>query len=266
MKRFLFSLLFLGSLSAAAQGAELDTALRDLCNRALTNIYQDILAVQGQHPELKDFGENNFYKKEDGIYAIFFEGSAVGQPEGSQPYAFGLTIESLTKQTFKSQVGTFSFGFPALGIKFSGFQSPIPKRGQFDLRPLIHRHGIPVSLEEQKRLPVRLEVQPAKDHFALQEPIVFDVILTNKGSTSIFVKKLDVYTLYFIINNKPWGTPPSHQASGGERVSLKSGESLKTRFTGESYGEPGEVEMNVMYRLLVNGVNPFASVKIKIRD
>lgn len=264
IKRFIFLFIFWGSALAWAQNAAIEPALRDLCNQAMLYVYQDILAVKDRYPELADFNEKSFYENRDGIYAIFYEKKTSSLGGKPSPYAFGLTIENIKAQTFYGREGVSSFAFSALGIKFSSFQLPPPKRSQFNLRPLINRHGILISLEEQRHLPLRLELKPTKATFELNEPIEFDVVLTNVGKSNIFVKKLNFDMLYFVINNKPWGKPLTQKVSGGERVTLRQGESIRTRFKGQSYATTGVVEIHAVYRLLVNGVNPFATLKVQI--
>lgn len=266
MGRLIFVIIFWGIMITAARAAAIDPSLQELCNQAMLQAYQDVLAVKDRYPELAHFDEKSFYENREGIYAIFYETTIPGTNGKPQPYALGLTIESLTAKTFSGKGQVFNFGFPALGLKLSGFQSPAPKHGGFNLNPVIQRNGIPISLEEQLRLPLRLEIRPTQDIFRINEPIEFEVVLRNAGTSNIFVKKLDFDTLYFLINGKPWGTPPSDYKTGGERITLKRGAETRARFKGQSYVKPGIVEIHVMYRMVVRGVNPFATVTVRIKE
>jgi len=267
MKRLILILCLVFCPPVPAQETPvIDDATREISRKVILNIYRDILAVKDQHPELAGFDEDCLYENRRGIYAIVYKQKDFDMEKQRDPADFGITIDAMADETFPGRPANLNFGFPLIGVKFAGYQPLYLPQGRFDLLKFINRRGIDLSLHEQKYLPLRLGIRPLKENFRIGEPIEFEVSLENASAANIYVKKLDWNSLYFLIGERPWGTPPDKKNQAGERVVLRAGEKLKARFKGSTFSSPKEMDVHAAYNLKVKGVSLFATTKIRIRE
>lgn len=249
----------------------LDEETVELCNQMILNIYYKILEVRDRYKELSDFDETAFFQNKRGIYVIMYESKSVDKRRrGKEPYAFGVTIDTMDDETFKNKQGAFNFGFPPLGLKISGYQIKHLLRSQYNILPLVEEQGALLADHQQKYLPLRISIRPLKEQFYVKEDIEFEVILTNVSKRHMTVQPLNDKTLFFLFENEFWGTSPSLKGaqyrSQAMPVILKSGESLSKVYKGESFVRPKEIEIYGVYRMKIDGVNPTTKLKIKIVD
>lgn len=265
MRKILITCVFFLLLScrAAVAGSPFPPDLISISNDVMTKIFQEILAQKDSYPELAEFGMENLEKNSQGVYVIQYM-APESQYNRDGRYSFGVTIEPMDGQAFSEKKGAFSYGFPLLGLKFSAYQPTYLRRGEFNLQPVINRSGLPLSLEEQKHSPLRLDLVTDKDVFRVGEPLEFDITLTNVSDTNMLVRKLSHETIYFLINEQPWGTPPSSNAKTGAASGLAPGESLKMHFAEDGYRTPGYIDIHAVYRMNIKGVHPFTTKHIEV--
>ena len=270
-----FGLLFLFFFAATsfihAEEIQIDEETKQICNQAMLNIYDDILAVKEKHKELVNFGENSFYENKYGIYTIVYQydGDTADNPDLKRketPYAFALTVDKMADITFKQKEGAFNYGFPLLGIKFSGYQKKHVIRSQFDILPLVDKHGTLLSDHQQKYLPLRLYLRPLKENYRVRDDIEFEVVLKNVSKRNMIVKSLGYDSLYFLFNNEVWGASPSGGVKGGESLVLGAGQSISTVFKGASFQRPQEFNIYCVYRMTIKEINPYGILTLKIVD
>ncbi len=256
--------LIIQSSFCFAKDLSIDDQTKELCNKVMINIYQDILKVKEKYKELADFNEDVFYENKYGIYTIMYEFKGAQPEKPSTPYAFAITIDGMEDTTFKQSEGSFNYGFPILGLKFSGYQQKHLLRTRFDILPLIQEHGQLLADFQQKYLSLRLFLKAIKDVYQIKEDIEFEVILKNVSKRHMVVKSLGSESLLFLFNNEYWGTSPFANQRGGENVVLKAGDSISMRFKGESFQRSTEIEIYSVYRMSIRGINPTAKLKIQI--
>lgn len=268
---FLCLLLFTSTSFIHAEEIQIDDATKEICNQVMLNIYYDILAAKDKHKELVNFGENAFYANKYGIYTIVYQydGDTPDNPELKRretPYSFALTIDKMTDITFKQKDGAFNYGFPLLSIKFSGYQKKHAIRSQFNILPLVDKHGTLISDHQQEYLPLRLFIRPLKETYRVREDIEFEVVLKNVSKRNMIVKSLGHDTLYFLFNNEAWGANPSGGVRGGQSVILRPDQSISTVFKGASFQRPQEFNIYCLYRMTIKDINPYGILNVKVVD
>lgn len=240
---------------------------REICNKVIRNIYYDILTDKKRYRGLADFGEDALYENKQGILTIVYQFDTGKQTNSNlrrDKYAIAVTIEKMGEKLFQNQEGYFAYGFNVLGLKISGYQRKHLLRTQYDIIPLINKHGTLLADYQQKYLPLQIQMNATKGTFSVREDIYFDVILKNVSKRHMVVKRMNKDTVYFLINNEFWGTLPESGKHGGKSIVLKSGEEISARFKGESFQSSQEVEIRAIYRIAIDGVNPYTTLKIKI--
>ena len=266
---FLLFLILTASHSAFAKEktALVDEETKKICNKLISNIYYDIIDMKDRYKELANFDERAMYENKLGIYTIMYKHDNKQPSSKSKRKVvanFGVTIDHIESPTFKSQPGSFDFGFSALNLKISGYQRKHILRSQFDIMPLIEKYGKMLMHHQQKYLSLKLSMRTLRDVYRVQEDIEFEVTLANVSKRHMRVKSLGFETLYFLFDNNYWGTKPSSSGTGGKKVILKSGESISMRFKGESFQRPRDFEIHGIYRMIVDGVNPSGVLKVKV--
>lgn len=273
---------------AFAQDLSVSPETQEVCNRVMMNIYQDILEVKEKHKELADFGEKALFKNPYDIYAIIYQFGETKPDERDprkQPFSFGLTIDRMGNNSFPDREGVFNLGFPAMGLKFSGYQSQHLRQGQMDLLPFLKRHGDILAEYQQQFLPLRLYIQTEKDTFKVQEDILFEVVLKNVSKRNMLVDPLNETTLYFLVDNEYWGAgspeigkkpkpkrertartqrPGPQLKQKGQKIILRSGETLSLKLKGASFLIPRQVDIYAAYQMKVQDTHPEARLKINI--
>lgn len=256
-------LLVLPLKQLQAEEPKLPAESIELSNQIILWVYQDILDQKLNYPELSGFGEKSLYKNAQGIYTLIYDYAGEKKQDD---YSFGLTINTLDAIDFKERTGRFNYGFPKLNLKISGFLNKHPIRTQYDIMPLIGKYGMVLAEYQQKFMPLRIFIAPAKDTFKVKEKIEFDVVLQNVSKRHMRVKTLSQDSLYFVINNKTWGTNPvGHLPTGSEEV-LLSGQTTKVRMVGESFLTPQKLKITCFYGMSIEGINPMGKMTINIEE
>jgi len=270
MKRILLILSFLIiTTTSFAQEPILDAETKEICNKVLLNIYYDISEQKDKYKELMNFGEQALFENKHGIIAIIYK---FGKDDENQkdkrktPYEFGVTIDTMEDVSFSHHLGKFNYGFNLLGLKICGYQKKHILRTQFNILPLINKHGTLLANHQQKYMPLKIFLDSPKDEYSVREDIVFSLTLKNVSKRHMIVKSLGEKTLYFLVNGRSWGTSSSTKKVGGKKVILKAGESIKMHFKGESFQIPQDIIINAYYKMAIKGVYPSTSFKIKIVD
>ena len=257
----LFCLFFL-ALSFPVRAENVLTAdAIDLSNAIMHDIFKEIIDRKSSHSELREFSEAHLSKNEHGIYSILYE---VGDSSKDDSFSLGVTINTTDDHQFSGRPGIFNYGFPKVNLKISGFQQKHPLRTQFDLMPLVMKHGMRLAEYQQKFLPLKIEIRPVKDVFQVREDIMFDVVLKNVSKRHMIIKSLGKETLFFLINNQTWGTSPLSGRVGGNDEVLKSGQETILRIKGESFQKPQVLEITCFYNMSIEGVNPIGKISIEI--
>ena len=247
---------------AQAESAVSQEAI-ELSNQTILGIYQEIINQKSNYPELKDFGESCLFKNKNGMYVLIYDYKDLVTGD---PYNFGITINVMDSTDFNDRVGRFSYGFPALGLKIVGFFNKHPIRTQYDIMPLISKHGMDLAEYQQGFLPLRIFIEPVKDVFKVKENLQFNIILKNVGKRHMVVKSLGEGSLFFLVNNQAWGKNPLSGNPGGKDEILKSGEEIQLKLKGESFQKPQEVEITCFYGMSIDGVNPIAKARVRIEE
>ena len=153
-------------------------------------------------------------------------------------------------------------------IKFTGFIKTNLNKNYYDILTPINQYSVLLSDHQQKYLPIQLKLVSVKETFKVEEPVEFEVILENVAKQQYLVKSFGVKTLYFLFNNQTWETrqlsSKDNMIKGGKNVVLKSGEAIRMQFRGDRFKTPREIEVYCRYQMAINGVQPYAKLKIKI--
>jgi len=233
----------------------------EVSNQVILSIYQDIIDVKGEHSELAAFDENALFKNKNGIYAIIYE---YQEANAEDPYRFGITINNMEADDFWNEKGRFSYGFPKIKLKITGFFQKHPIRSQYDIVPNISRAGMILAEYQQEFMPLRVSIRPVQETFRVKEDIEFDVILRNVSKRHMVVKALSQDSLYILMGNRIWGTSPLKGKPQGKNVVLKSGEEIELRLKDKGFSEPQDLEMTCFYGMSMGEVNPMAKARIRI--
>ena len=274
---FVLLSLFLFCLSTSiTQAADIDDTTKEMCNQVMLNIYYDIVALREKYPELVNFGDEAMHENKHGLYTLIYKIDDPKVTKQSTPFAFGLTIDRTDENVLPKQPGSFAFPFSLIDVKFSGYQHPYLRSTQFNLIPLIEKHGIELAIYQQKKMPLRLYSRSIKEIYKINEPVEFEVILKNVGKTHYYVRELDQKNLYFVYNNRSWGTRPKIKMPSSKgrkkksgklpRKTLKSGESMSLILKGDSFRKPQDVEIMGVYKMNINGVTPSGLLNIRVEE
>jgi hypothetical protein len=309
MRRILIALmLFFIAWPSFAEDKAINPQTQEICNQVMMDIYQEILSNKDRYKELVSFGEKALYKNKYGIYAILYqygEAAADEKDPRKRPFAFGLTLDRIGDNNFSDKDNVFDFSFPPMGFKFSGYQNKHLFRTQFDILPLLKKHGAKLVNYQQQFLPLRIEIKTDKDVYQVREDIGFEITLRNVSKRNLLVDDLNEDTLFFIVDDDYWGTistdqiksegltraeqiqmlkeayrarreaakglsgkrkpGPKAKKKGGKFI-LRPGESLSMKFRGESFLIPREVEIYATYRMKIQDTNPTVSTRISITE
>ena len=259
-------LAFCASGWAQTEPPAIDPQTHEICNQVIKNIYFDILKAKDSYGSLKNFDEKVMYQSQRGIFAILYQYD--GEPQvgevAHKPYRLGLTFETLGEHVFPTGDDTFLEEYPVLGVRLNGYQNHHLLKTEFDVLPLVKKYGRALADYQQEKIPLRLFLRPVKDTYFVREDIEFEVILKNVSKRNMIVKDLGANTLFFLFNDKFWGTRPSADKKGGKDVVLMAGDSLIMKFKGESFQEPKRIQIYGVYRMSVSGVNPYGTLGIDI--
>ncbi len=297
---FIFVLLFVGPQFSYAKSRKLDDQTKDLCNQVMVEIFKEIYSLKNKHKELSQFDKKVLLKNKLGIYTIVYKyKEELEYPDGTievkVPYSFAVTIDRLKDETFPQRDGSFAYSFPALSLKFAGYQNKRLLRTQFNLLPVLGKHGKVLNDYQQQFLPVRLFIRTSKQEYKVDETVDFAVLLTNVSKANLIMKKLDSETLHFSVNGRIWGvfleaqnkkTPTDRAEAVRQQLEakraarrkqaeakkdpnqvsglLESGEAFIINLQGTTFSEPQEVVVEAVYQIPIRGVYPSATFKFKV--
>lgn len=256
--------LFLSFPALAQNEVFIQKDIGELCVRVMDSIYEEILRLKVKYDELEGFSEKNVSVNDYGFKAIEHEYKSKNRKN-----AFGVTIVGLTDTYFKKSKGNvFEVKFPILGVKIQGYQKHLARGKQFDIQAVTDIFGQLIRARQAKELPFELTVKPEKKVFKTREDIVFTVTLKNVTNKIMVVKDLNQETLFFIYNNKEWGTseidPESY--SKVQKITLREGESLEKRFKSRGYSFPKSFNVFCSYVMSYKGVRPSTIMSIIVSD
>ncbi len=268
MKKIYFIILFLSvALLAHAQDSVMTDRLKQAANSVMMNIYDDIVERKQRFAELEAFGPLSLSVNQYGIKTIEYKSESIDRFGEKQLYAFGLTIVQSGDKNF-SEHGreAFNFGFPLLGIKFTGYQVKLLQKMQFDIQELIGKHGEALWELQQEYMPIRLTMASSKQVFKTGEPIRFVVKLANVGKQNIKIDKLSEKTLFFQYKNLVWGAKEisSDQTKDAQKDFLRPGDYVSKEFAGEGFQFPEEFEIRGSYIMTFKEIKPTAKLKVKV--
>ena len=279
-----------------AKANKIDPQTKELCNQVMINIYKEIASLKDKYRELSQFDKTVLYKNKLGVYAIVYKyKEKMEYPDGTVeykiPYSFAVTIDRLKDKTFPERDGSFAYSFPALSLKFNGYQNKRLLRTQFNVLNVLGEQGKVLNDYQQQFLPVRLFIRPSKEVYKVDEPIDFEVFLTNVSKANLVMKELSEDTLYFSVNGKIWGaglggskakalSPKEANALAlrarreGRDAELKKkrikqgmlgpGEAFTINLQGMSFSEPQDVIVEAVYQVPLKEVYPTAVLKFKV--
>jgi hypothetical protein len=239
---------------------------KTICNQVMVNIYRELLEVKRKYKELAQFDESTLYETEQGIYAIVYQYRASAQQVEKYPFEFGITIVDINDMIFAEYGERYAFNltFPLLGIKFAGYQKRNRTRYRYDIAELINKHGFLLARQQQKYMPLKLELAAKKTVYNVDEYIEFEVKLTNDSNKHMWVKSLNEQTLYCLFDERPWGTR-SQEIPQATKFVLQAGQFSSARFLGEALSDPKDFEIYCTYNMSVNGIKPFGLLKVKVQ-
>ena len=267
MKKLLIIGLILGWLipGYCEEKQSFSPEVKDICNKIVISIYNDLLKTKENYPPLKNLNEKFLYTNPGGIYTIFYQNADQATKKN---YSFGLTFSSLEDQIFQDQPGYFVQEFPFLNAKLAGFVQKNPSMANFDIFGIVNLYIGLLADYQQAYLPLKLSLVSLKKSFKVNEPVEFEVILENVAKQQFLVKSFGTKTLFFLFNNRTWATQQlgtkNQNVKGGERIVLIPGQALQMQFKGESFAAPKEFEIYCVYQMAVKGVQPSAKLKIKV--
>jgi len=267
MKKIILTLfiIFAGinSVHAETTPLKMDESTKQVCNKVIASIYQDILSVKDKYKELSQFDEKVLYENKQGIFALLYQYNESDRQARRHPFEFGVTIVGLNDKIFE-EYGQYAFylSFPILGLKFAGFQKS-SARYNFDLGEIINKNGSLLAEHQQKYMPLQLTLKAEKDTYLLYEPIRFVVELKNTSPRHMRVKTLTDKTLYCVYDNKMWGAVQTQQSQAQEMI-LKSGETTNMVFEGQDFMKPKEFEIFCSYNMTIQGVQPTGHLAVTV--
>ncbi|MFA5260812.1 MAG: hypothetical protein WC450_06255, partial [Candidatus Omnitrophota bacterium] len=279
-----------------AQSNKVDPQTKQLCNQVMINIYKEILSLKDKYRELSQFDKGVLYKNKVGIYAIVYKyKEKMEYPDGTVeykiPYSFAVTIDRMKDKTFEERDGAFAYSFPALSLKFNGYQNKRLLRTQFSILDVLGAQGKVLNDYQQQFLSVRLFIKSSKDVYKVDEPVDFEVYLTNVSKANLVMKELNDETLHFSINGKIWGAglgdkkaipkdpkEANKMALEARREArnvdlrekrikqglLAAGEAFTITFQGITFSEPQDVVVEAVYNVPIKEVYPTAFFQFKV--
>lgn len=256
-------ILLTASVGITQEIADLSPEVVKVSNEMIMGIYQDIIEVKSNYPELQSFDEDNLVLNDRGIYEIRYEYVDATTPK---PYAIGITVNAVDDKPLNGPGGQFSEIFPKINAKITGYFQKHPIRTQFNVVPFIAKHGIHLAEYQQQFMPLRINVEPLKKAYKTRQDVSFKVTLRNVSNRHMIVRSLGKDTLFFRINNQIWGTSPLSEKRGGSTEVLKSGEEISIILKGESFLKPQELNVLCFYRMSIDGINPFGKTMIMIEE
>ena len=259
---FLISLIFCSS--SYAQKLSLDEATKEVCNKVILNIYDEILKSKPKYRELSDFNEKVLYENKYGVYTISYQYNNPQSKTATGPYEFLITIVGMDDKSYK-QPGFEDkhYGFPVLGLRISSFIRRDLRFHHYDIDRPIRKYNELLYGYQQKFLPLQIILKSDKDTFKVGERIEFEVTIRNVGNENYRLKSLGQESLFFTIDDQEWGTRPTSQ-SDAQEVIVAPGNFIKRGFKGDSFSSPREVEIFCTYNVTYKGILPFGRLKIKI--
>jgi hypothetical protein len=258
-------ILFLAFIPKA-MSLDITAETKELCNKAMMDIFDEILVAKIKYPELKDFDQSALTTNDYGIYVIKYKFQDSSLSAEKQDYEFVVTIVGLNDPNiFSPRRSSFDLGFPLLNLRFTGYKLLAYKSRQYDVEQAVQRAGQVLWDSQQKYMPYQLKLEPVKSEYKVGEEIGFTVSLQNKTQHNIIVKDLSDNTLFFLYNNKMWGASEVNPSETSDKqIILKPGESIKKAFRGPPVKSPKEFEIYASYGLTYEGVKPSDSLKIKV--
>ena len=252
---------------ARAEEIILDEQTQRICNKAMMDIYKDILAAKEKYPELQYFDSNALSQNKYGLYEINYENKEVMTVRADNYYKFGLTMVGMQDRPYnEAYADNISYSYPVLGLKFAGFQTKGFRGKRYNIDNSVQKFGQAIYNHQQKYIPLQLILESDKYIYKTEERIKFKVTLKNNGSQRLRVKNLNEASLFFTIDNKVWGTEPDLAKPGdrSNQVILNPDRSISRGFVGDSFNVPREIEIYGTYNMAYKGVLPMGSIKIKI--
>ena len=279
-----------------SESNKVDPQTKELCNQVMINIYKEIVGMKDKYRELSQFDKKVLYKNKLGIYTLVYQyKEKMEYPDGTVeykiPYSFSVTIDRLQDKTFPEREGSFAYSFPALSLKFNGYQNKRLLRTQFNILDVLGQQGKVLNDYQQQFLPVRLFIKSSKEVYKVDEPIDFEVFLTNVSKANLVMKELNDETLFFSVNGKIWGAglggkkavdlDPKEAnmlairarreardvATRDKRIKqgmLRAGEAFTISLQGMSFSKPQDVVVEAVYQVPLKDVYPSAVLKFKV--
>lgn len=259
---FLFLSIALSSLSYA-QETRIDEPTKEVCNKVILNIYNEIFKSKDKYPELSAFSQNALYENKYGVYTISYQFNDPDK-KTTQPYEFLITIVGLDDKPYK-QAGFEDkhYGFPVLNLRTSSYIRRDRRFYRYDIDKSIRKYNDLLYYYQQKFLPLQVTLRSDKDTFKVGERIEFEVTVKNISNENYRVKSLGKESLFFTIDDQEWGTKSDSQSSAQEVV-IAPGNSIKRTFKGDSFSSAREVEIFSTYNVSFKGILPFGKLKVKI--
>ena len=83
-----------------AQEIQLDDATKEICNKVILNIYDEILRAKDKYPELSSFDQNVLSKNQYGIYSISYRYQDPRIKNRPEPYELRITIVGMNDKPY----------------------------------------------------------------------------------------------------------------------------------------------------------------------
>ena len=266
MKRILLSLISLVVCSLSfAQEIHLDETTKEVCNKVILGIYNEILKSKDKYRELSHFDEKALYENKYGIYTISYQNDDPNNNTRTGPYEFLITIVGIDDTASKpAGFEDKHYGFPIIGLRTSSFIRRDFKFHRYDIDAPIKKYNDLLYDYQQKFHPLQVILKSDKETFKVDERIEFEVIVKNAGTKNYMVKSLGEKSVFFTIDDQEWGTRSAAAKSVPQNVRPPPDGSIKRTFKGHSFSTPREVEIFCTYNVAYKGIFPFGRLKVKI--
>jgi hypothetical protein len=252
-------------VAVVAQEGGFDQEIKDLANKTMRMIYDNILAGKQHYESLRNFDESVLSMNQYGIYSIQYASEVFAQNGQKLSLEFGLTVVGMDDTYFDGHHrDAFNLGFPLLGFKFIGYQKRNRERKQFDIHETINNNSSLFLEEQNRRLPLKLSLATAKEVYKVGEKVDVTVTLENVSNKIFWITDLNETTLYLILGDAKWGTARPVKNKNIPKIKLKPGAKVYKKIMGSGFSFPQEVEIYCSYGTTFKGVKPYSVLKIEI--
>lgn len=263
------NVLFFGLLilvtPAFAEQPGIDPATITICNEVVKSIYGEIEKLKPRYHDLELFNIIALKKNEWGFDFIKYRYLDVVGSKQVDKLEFGVEFVPLdADQEYSFEGAHFEYAFPLLKVKLIAYQNNSNKHRQIEILPFVKEFARPLLDHQSKQLPIKLHLYADKKVFKVDEPVSFVAEFENLTGNNIKVKDLSSDSIAFAYDKVTWGADlnQAHPTEGNEV--LRPNRSLKRKFKLNGFAEPQDLTIHATYLMNFKGVEPTATLNLKI--